>query len=234
MEEIEKLSDVIQKGSWELLETILYDGNNFFFLEKHLQRLVTASKDFGWKKIDIDLVKKKLWDSVHHCSSSKVRLTVSQNGIINIHVSPFIASKNLFGIFSKNNQEELIQWKVYLDIIPMEDELRPFLCHKTTYRSPYEAARKRLKIGEGMEVLLYNQSGYIMEGSICSVAFFRNQQWITPSLKEGGLPGVMREILLEKKYITEGSIHVSSLVDGEHILLFNSLRGCFKGILYCH
>ncbi|KTW28140.1 hypothetical protein T552_01999 [Pneumocystis carinii B80] len=232
MNETRKLKDITQGKEWDLLETILYDGSNFFLLEKHLQRLIKASIYFEWKTIDIKRIEQKLWDSVRHLGSSKVRLTVDQNGIIDIQVSPFILSGNLFGIFSKNDWKEEKPWRVYLDTIPMDDKLRPFFCHKTTYRDPYEAARKRLKIHEEMEVLLYNQYGYVMEGSICNVAFFRNYQWITPTLKEGCLPGVMRETLLEKKYIIEHSIKINDLINGERLLLFNSLRGCFQGILY--
>ncbi|KTW29487.1 uncharacterized protein T551_02103 [Pneumocystis jirovecii RU7] len=233
MKKTEKLNNIIQGRTWELLETILYDGKDFFLLEKHMQRLVKSSMDFGWKTVDIEIVKKELWNSVTRCKSSKVRLTIAQNGTINIEISPFILPKNLFGVFSKNEQQETKPWKVYLDTIPMNDALRPFFCHKTTYRDPYETSRKRLKIGEAMEVLLYNQHGYVMEGSICNVAFFRDHQWITPSLKEGCLPGVMRETLLERGHIVERPIQVSELVNGERLLLFNSLRGCFNGILYC-
>ncbi|KAG4304446.1 hypothetical protein PORY_002156 [Pneumocystis oryctolagi] len=230
---MERLNSIIQEKTWELLETILYDGNDFFLLEKHIQRLVKASIDFEWETINIEILKKKLRDSVNHCGSSKVRLTIARDGVINIQVSPFIPPSNIFGIFSENNQEKIKPWKVYLDKMPMDDTFRPFFCHKTTYRDPYEISRKRSGISESMEVLLYNQYGYVMEGSICNVAFFRNNQWITPSLKEGCLPGVMRETLLEKGYIVEHSIQVCELIDRERILLFNSLRGCFEGILYC-
>ncbi|EMR09708.1 hypothetical protein PNEG_01895 [Pneumocystis murina B123] len=231
MEEISKLKDITQGKEWALLETIFYNGSDFFLLEKHLQRLIKASIYFGWKTIDIKQVEEKLWDSVRSLGSSRVRLTVAQNGTIDIQVSPFISSGNLFGIFSKNGWKMDKPWRVYLDTIPMDDTLRPFFCHKTTYRDPYEAARKRLKIDKEMEVLLYNRYGYVMEGSICNVAFFRNHQWITPSLKEGCLPGIMRETLLQKKYIVEHSIQIYDLIDGERLLLFNSLRGCFQGIL---
>ncbi|KAG5440417.1 hypothetical protein PCK2_000550 [Pneumocystis canis] len=228
MEEREKLNNLIRQGTWKLLETILYDGNDFFLLEKHMQRLIKTSEDFNWKIIDTKIIKKKLWDSVEKCRSSRVRLTVARDGAIDIQISPFIPPKNLFGIFSDSNQREIEPFKVYLDTMPVDDTLRPFFCHKTTYRDPYEASRKRLKIEGKMEVLLYNKDGYVMEGSICNVAFFRDHQWITPSLKEGCLPGIMREILLQKGYIIERSIRVCELISGEPLLLFNSLRGCFE------
>ncbi|QSL67044.1 hypothetical protein MERGE_001431 [Pneumocystis wakefieldiae] len=228
MEETKKLKELTQGKDWQLLETILYNGNDFFLLEKHLQRLVNASIYFGWKVIDIKQVEEKLWNSVRQLGSSRIRLTIDQNGTIDIQISPFISSGNLFGIFSKDHKKTDRPWRVYLDTIAMDDRLRPLFCHKTTYRDPYEAARKRLKIDKEMEVLLYNQYGYVMEGSICNVAFFRNDQWITPSLKDGCLPGVMRETLLEKKYIVEHSIQIYDLKDGEGLLLFNSLRGCFQ------
>ncbi|KAG5438221.1 hypothetical protein PCANB_003072 [Pneumocystis canis] len=231
MEKIESLDNLIQNGAWKLLETILYDGNDFFLLEKHIQRLIKTSKNFNWKIIDTEIIKKKLRDSVDKCGSSRVHLTVARDGTIDIQVSPFTLPKNLFGVFSGKKQEETRLWKVYLDTVPVDDTFRPFFCHKTTYRDPYEASRKRLKIEGEMEVLLYNKSGYIMEGSICNVAFFRDHQWITPSLKEGCLPGIMRETLLQKGYIIERSIQVCELMNGERLLLFNSLRGCFEGIL---
>lgn len=81
------------------------------------------------------------------------------------------------------------------------------------------------------EVLLYNTREEITEGSITSVAFFRDGKWKTPPLGTGCLCGIVRHHLLTKMMIQEGIISKKSLVDGEPVLLFNGVQGVFRGVL---
>ncbi|KAI5305238.1 hypothetical protein KEM56_004939 [Ascosphaera pollenicola] len=64
-------------------------------------------------------------------------------------------------------------WEVRLDTQSVTPSL--FTRHKSTERGEYTASRRRVGITgpNGMEVLLWNHNGEIMEGSVCSVYFRR-------------------------------------------------------------
>jgi 4-amino-4-deoxychorismate lyase len=104
---------------------------------------------------------------------------------------------------------------------------------KTTHRPHYDSSRSR-NLGQNPssllaeEVLLYNTSGQIMEGSLTTPYFHRNGRWVTPPVWEdnhGGQRGATRRYALEKKLCTEEAISISSLRNGEKVWISNGVRG---------
>jgi 4-amino-4-deoxychorismate lyase len=94
--------------------------------------------------------------------------------------------------------------KEYWDVIPDTARTKPspYTSYKTTSRAMYDSARKNVGIesmSEKREVLITNESGEIMEGSLTSVYFWRNGKWVTPGLESGGQAGTTRRWALEKK-----------------------------------
>jgi hypothetical protein len=81
----------------------------------------------------------------------------------------------------------------------------PYTSFKTTSRDMYSSARERIGIkdmAEKREVLLIsNDDGEIMEGSLTSPYFWRNGKWTTPSVSSGGQIGTTRRWALEKGYV---------------------------------
>ncbi|OCB90917.1 hypothetical protein A7U60_g1827 [Sanghuangporus baumii] len=114
-----------------------------------------------------------------------------------------------------------------------------FTSFKTTARGHYDAARVRRGIKdrrELREVLLYNERGEVMEGSVRNVAFWRGENergegggWVTPSDRSGGLAGTVRRYLLERGMMKEGTIRVSDVRIGEYVLLSNGWDGTILG-----
>lgn len=104
---------------------------------------------------------------------------------------------------------------------------------KTTHRPHYDSSRSR-NLGQNPssllaeEVLLYNTSGQIMEGSLTTPYFHRNGRWVTPPVwedKHGGQRGATRRYALEKKLCTEEAISIESLKNGEKVWISNGVRG---------
>lgn len=123
-------------------------------------------------------------------------------------------------------------WHVYLDTSPTL--ISPFTSFKTTRRDVYTTARGRVLPGirpQREEVLLYNTSRKLMEGSITNVAIMRRRdgKLITPMLSSGCLCGVMRSYLLRKGYIEEDSIEVDDIKPGDYVWLFNGVMGVVRG-----
>ena len=137
-------------------------------------------------------------------------------------------------------------------------KLESFVYYKTTWRNHYTSARDRAGVKGADEVLLFqpktlglaqdhqhsnslnastalSQTGrdddLLAEGSYTNVAVFDEPTatWRTPAT--GCLPGIQRQILLEEGKLKCGDIQRSSLQPGLRVKLFNSVRGCFDGVI---
>ncbi|PHH54461.1 hypothetical protein CFIMG_003023RA [Ceratocystis fimbriata CBS 114723] len=130
----------------------------------------------------------------------------------------------------------LPSFTVHLDTCATEAS--PFTHYKTTKRDMYNAARGRLGItaGDSAEVLIMNNRGEVMEGSITTPFFWRGGRWVTPPiptayqdhLGAGGQDGTTRRWALEQGFAVEDTVHVDSIQDGEVIWISNGARGFFK------
>ncbi|SCU86584.1 LANO_0C08504g1_1 [Lachancea nothofagi CBS 11611] len=134
-------------------------------------------------------------------------------------------------------------WDVFIDTQPMTAS--PFTTFKTTRRDHYNAARVRMTELRGTvndpaaksEILVYNSSFELMEGSITNVAVLRqgtaqsSSFYQTPYLSTGCLCGVTRYYLLKKNLINEGNTDVRDLNIGDEILLFNGVMGCVRAVI---
>lgn len=118
-------------------------------------------------------------------------------------------------------------WTVLLDDQPTETDL--YLGIKTSYRKAYDRARQSggIDLKSTKEVLLYNRDGDVVDGSITTAYFYRDNKWVTP--QSGGLEGTTRRFALESGLCSTAtpSVNVESLKDGETIWLSNAFRGFY-------
>ena len=123
-------------------------------------------------------------------------------------------------------------WSVVLDNQPTETNLYTEI--KTSHRMAYDRARQNagLDAKSTTEVLLYNGNGEVIDGSITTVYFYRDNKWVTPS--NGGLEGTTRRLALETGLcsIAEAAVKFDSLSDGETIWLSNAFRGFFAATFH--
>ena len=134
-------------------------------------------------------------------------------------------------------------------------KLEPFISYKTTKRDHYVSARDRSEVQGREEVLLFQPTkissahgengvrndpcstrpgspeDLLTEGTYTNVAVFdrMSSRWITPST--GCLKGIQRQILIEEGIIHTGDVKRSDLHVGVQVKLFNSVRGCFEGVI---
>ena len=101
----------------------------------------------------------------------------------------------------------------------------PFLYHKTTIRDFYTNI---LTLGskEGFEdMILCDADGNISETCFRNIFYKIKDNWYTPTLTKGGLPGTLRQKLLDKRWLREKNININELAHCDMILVGNSLRG---------
>lgn len=78
--------------------------------------------------------------------------------------------------------------------------------------------------------LLFDQQGNLIESTVCNVFLLHNKQWITPTLDQCGVAGVMRatiQDICDQEGLTciEQQITSELLLQSEALFLCNSVRG---------
>lgn len=125
------------------------------------------------------------------------------------------------------NPEIPITWRIFISphLVPSS----PYTTHKTTVRELYITVRSLLPPSASSssmdEILLVNQDGDIMEGSITTPYFWRGERWVTPTARSGGNLGTTRRWALESGLCVEGKIGRANVEVGEGVWLSNGARG---------
>ncbi|EPY52879.1 4-amino-4-deoxychorismate lyase [Schizosaccharomyces cryophilus OY26] len=207
-----------------LFETTLYANGEIFLLSEHLGRMKHSASTLGYYWPGEEAVKEKLLHATETLDQARLRWELSKDGKIHVKAVPVAVS----------NEQPL--YTVFLDTQPSDTQNNVTCINKTTSRDIYSYAVQRtgIEYAKHQDVLLHNSSGFVTEGTIFNVAFERHNQWVTPNLKHGLLPGTMRQHLLSTGYIVQdkqNELRKESLKNGEQILLFNSFRKICKGVL---
>jgi para-aminobenzoate synthetase / 4-amino-4-deoxychorismate lyase len=197
-------------SEFQLIETMrVLDGGEVYLLERHLNRLTRSARHFAFD-CDLARVREVISGAIPAGGKGSLRLLLSQDGYVQAQA----------GALPGRYVERL---KVSTVRIDSGD---PFLCHKTTNRGIYDAARR--ECDDRTDVILVNERGEITETPIMNIAVFRAGQWLTPAVSCGLLPGIMREELLACGKIVEGVVLSEDLQPGEQVRCFNALRGLFE------
>ncbi len=196
------------RSDFDLLETMRWSPKDgWYWLDQHLDRLV-SSADYFDVPLDRQAVVRQLAAAIEGCGDSRVRLTVSRRGHVDIAVHPH-----------GDGPDRPVT--VAIDPEPV-DTSSPFLYHKTTRRNTYDDRRARHRGVE--DVLLVNELGEITESTIANVAIKLAGEWVTPPIEAGCLPGIYRQVLIGDGRLVERPIRINDLEHCEGIALLNSVR----------
>lgn len=174
-------------------------------MEEHLQRMQQSAHFFG-----IPFDKENARTMLKDLSSDEVkrlRLLCSFRGELQIEI--FDLGENPDPLYAYIAEKPII----YSDM----------LYHKTTDRSVYTEHTKSILPTE--EVILYNEKGELTEFSTGNIVLQFDDQYITPPLSSGLLPGIARLLALEKGQIKEAILTKDDLSCAQAIWHINSLRG---------
>jgi 4-amino-4-deoxychorismate lyase len=162
----------------------------------------------------------------------RLNLTVSRNGNVLVKSAPVQQAVTPLLFPASFSDYGNIQWTVVLDSQNTEASL--VSSFKTSKRMLYDRARTEAKITSPAmtkEVLLYNCSGMIMDGSITTPYLFRANRWVTPSAMSGGQQGVTRRWALRQRLCCEDDVSRASVKPGDVLWLSNALRGFFPAVI---
>lgn len=248
--EVQQRVDPQQYEGLELITTLRYDPSlqrltrhvpicmdesfeqKFFLSYLHYQRLKQGAKLLGWDVENLNYSRVcDLLSTVAGNDPLAIRLSFAQHDKLDISTRKVEERQNLFDGLIHGTPGKDPVYEVFVDPkrYPIK-ELGPF---KTSDRKLYNELRDKydIKPGDHREVLLVNDAGQLVEGSITSVAVKRDGQWVCPLLKDGGVTSVVGSFLLDLGYIKEGEIVASDLTENEEVLLFNGVAGVVRGII---
>ena len=204
-----------QYSKFDLVETMLWKPDKKILLKKdHLKRLSNSALFFN-RELNFDKAE-ILLNSISEKKPQKIRLLLNDK-------SQLFFEKTSIDLSDNNNTLKI---KLSKNCI---NSSNIFLQHKTTNRSVYEYSKKDLDNYD--DVLLWNEKNEITECCIYNIAIYKKGRWVTPPLKCGLLPGIMRAELIKQNKIYEEIIYVSDLTSNTKIMLFNSVRGCKSAVL---
>lgn len=207
-----------QPPDFELLETMRWTPKEgYFLLDRHLRRLADSAMYFG-VPVDLVQVDRQLAELAGSLPSRshRVRLLVDQKGVARLEAQPLPVEP----------QDRPV--RIGLAPHPV-DSKDPFLYHKTTRRTVYDAARRARPDCE--DVLLWNEQGQITETTIANIVVRLGRELVTPPVDCGLLGGTLRGWLLEQGQLVEGAVLLSDLARCSGLYLLNSVRGWREAVL---
>eukprot|EP01063_Lacrimia_lanifica_P001530 TRINITY_DN10775_c0_g1_i4.p1 TRINITY_DN10775_c0_g1~~TRINITY_DN10775_c0_g1_i4.p1 ORF type:complete len:251 (+),score=66.30 TRINITY_DN10775_c0_g1_i4:42-794(+) len=104
------------------------------------------------------------------------------------------------------------------------------MMHKTTDRKAYDAVKQAIPNANSLfDVLITNTYGFVTEGCFANVAAHlrSTNEWVTPPVTDGLLPGVLRRQFIASGHLRERSLTREQFMSPEIdcIVCFNSVRG---------
>ncbi len=143
-----------------------------------------------------------------------------------------IATKK--GLFIESGQRYIPKNRVKLMVVDFTsvNSGNPLLLHKTT---DYNFFREITAFAEKhgcYDGIILNEKGNITQTGKCNIYFQKkNGEIITPPLKEGLLPGTVRNILLKRRLIKEETVHIGEISKFKKCFVSNSLIGVVEAEL---
>ena len=199
-------------ASFQLIETMLFDGAAMPYLSLHLDRLASSAQyfDFAFDRAAIESRITALAASLPR-ERHGIRLLLDPTGEITLTHAAFPNdAPTLFVCISPHRTSST----------------DTFLHHKTTQRDLYNNELAKARAEGYDEVLFLNERGELTEGAISTLFVRIHGLLLTPPLSAGALPGVLRRhILSTDPTAGETTLTLADLSAAEAIYLGNALRG---------
>jgi para-aminobenzoate synthetase/4-amino-4-deoxychorismate lyase len=213
-----------------LFETIRVEGGKPLRYAAHLKRLEHSAR-----ALRIPFTRSQIDDAVDHACKAiqsplphRLRIDLSADGNATALVQALEPIANEVTVF----------WA--RDVLPDGNQATMqsgnlLLAHKVNQRSTYDLAWNMALARGGFDAIFLNEFGLVTEGGRSSI-FIQpegSEQWLTPPLSAGVLPGILRQSLLNDPtwQAREAHLKMDDVIDAKRIVVCNALRGALPAIL---
>jgi para-aminobenzoate synthetase/4-amino-4-deoxychorismate lyase len=207
----------------QLIETMRWENGGCALLERHLDRLERSAGHFSFR-FDREAVSQAILKhgaaldlktsnaSISSATAWKLRLTLNRDGELTFSQPEPLAPPT--------TPLRCTLWPHRMQAAGI------FLRHKTTHRAVYDAAVRAARAEGFVDALFLNEVGMLTEGAIHNIFLRHGNQWSTPPLTAGVLPGVYRAHLLATlACVDERSVTLDDLFAADEIWLTNAVHG---------
>ena len=192
--------------AFDLIETMRFEAlDGFVELERHLARMKASAEMLGFAFNRHDCRNDLQAATFRLTEDARIRLMMSRSGALAIEVRALPA-------------RPLEPVDVAVAPLPVAHD-DPRLAHKTSDRAFLDEPRRTTGT---FEVVFVRQDGLLSEGSFTNVFVARDGGLVTP--RRGSLmPGILRQMLIERGEAVEGDLRPADLANG--FFIGNALRG---------
>jgi len=205
-------SEINEKG-WlsghGIFETIKTVDGLAWALSRHMRRAINSAMSIGLKLPSEDLVRDslKLLLTQEDQLRGFIRLSFAADGRWAAVHLPYVEI---------STPANLLTYPKALVV-----DRQPIKSYPYTHRLDILDAVKRRGYDEA---IVTSSEGKVCEGAVTNLLLKIEGQWVTPSLSDGALPGVVRALVIENCGVRVRSIEVSEIVKIESAFLLSSLR----------
>ena len=200
-----------KQARFQLISTGKISQKQLLFEEQHLERLRKASRYFAFP-YDAEELRKKIEAECQSCDVNKdyrLRISLSKSGEIEL-------SRQILTPLSPH----FCQAKLCLQEAGLQ---KAFTYFKTTHR-PHLNLDKQ-------EIIYHNARGELLETSIGNLVLKISGKLYTPPIRQGILPGIYRQHLLERGQVEEKVLSLADIDQAEAIYGCNAVRGLYELVL---
>ena len=209
-------ADVLSQPPADIIETCLWTPKDGIVRGKaHKARMMKSAKALGYpfNPAQYDALTEGIKTETN---DQHIRMTLSADGDLNLSQKDFVSLDRPKIMVSPHKLSKKVQYSK----------------HKISRRNFYDEERERLKALTGIdEVIFLNESGKLCEGSFTSIFIEKDGKLLTPALKTGILPGVLRAELLRSKKARTADLTEDDLLGAKNIYIGNSMRGLMPAAL---
>lgn len=210
-EEVHTKTSVLtyREPPFELIETIGLQDGKWLYLNEHKERLQDSATyfDFALSLDKLDTILQQ-YEEKYPTGLFRLRCLFHPNGNITHEIFPLKAMNNAKVVLASSNI----------------DSNNPFLFHKTTNRSFYEAFQQ----DDYFDTLLWNEHGEITEFTIGNVVIEVDGEKFTPPVTSGLLNGTFRRGLVRDGIVKEKVLFKEDITSADAIWFINSVREWIK------
>ena len=222
-----------------LFETMRAYQGHIFRLDRHLARLRRSAQSLSLTHSILNTVEGKQSLEVacmetleaNKLKNARLRLTVSA-GEGDMTPDPSTCSNPTILVTARNlvplpPEKYESGFKAALSSLHRNSQ-SPLSRLKSTCYMENILARMAVRATGCDEVILLNEQGYLVEGSITNIFLVSKGDLVTPSLGSGVLPGITREAVLEiarasNLKILERQVELKELIEAEEAFITNSI-----------
>lgn len=209
---VEATSEYLTPDGWArgkgIFETIKTVNSTPYALSRHMRRATRSALSLGFSMPSQD----------HVLDAIDALLKAEPHTLGRLRLS-----FSLDGVFTATHEQYIeISEPFLLQVIESDQFLGD--SHK---RFPYTerlAALEASKSAGFDEIVYINKEGIVTEGAISNLLFLIADQWVTPPISIGVLPGVTRALAIEKLGVRVTEIKKSDLAQVQAALVVSSLK----------